>query len=255
MYSPLGSGCWELKYPRVSNTEKKFLTMNNNKNNNTKRSDADIRAEVLAEGGHLFKFTNLNNLPSNKAKPYTTMENKGYFVTTDGCILPYVYFRKSNEQGHKLRGHQRSSRYFHGRSPLKDRPVNEHGWPCSEEVSHLCHRADCIRPDHLVIEEFWKNRKRNFCGANGTCDCGNQVRCVRTYHNPETFKERVVFEKNKKAVKGLLADLQKQYPFVLLTDDHYYAEDRKRRNRNERLKRGKQNKSNNNPSTSDDDDE
>lgn len=236
------------------------MNSNSNNNNNKKRSDADIRKEVLEEGGHLFEFTNKSKSSGDHLSNWTVMQEKGFFVTTDGCILPYVYFRKSNSSGHKFKGHQRSSRFFHGRSPLKNRPTNEHGWPCHEEVSHLCHRADCIRPDHLVIEEFWKNRKRNFCGVNGSCDCGNQVRCVRTYHNAETFKERVTFEQDKAKVNLLLADLKLKYPFKLLSDNHYHSEDIKRKNRNNRLAKGraqkkKKNDSNNNNNDDDEEDE
>jgi hypothetical protein len=209
-----------------------------------KRSEPEIRKEVLEQGGFLFNFQ-VPTVPFENNKTFIdqwrTMERKGFFVTVDGCLLPYSYYRKSCK-GDKLKGHQRSASFFFGRTPDRSIKVNQHGWPCDEQVSHLCHRIDCINPVHLVIEERWKNLKRNYCGFSGACDCGSVPKCVKTYHNNETFKESLEVERNKAKVLGLLASLHERYPFQIESKTKYLVEDEKRVNRNERKKRERKTK-------------
>jgi len=226
----------------------------------TKKAEPQIRKEMLAKGALLFHFERAKN-PSDPTayKVFTdqwaTMERKGFLVTQDGCIFPYGYYCKSNTKGDNLKGHQRSAHFFFQRKCNSSTStnnktggmVNQHGWPCDEQISHLCHRTDCIRPDHLVMEERWKNFKRNYCGLNGTCDCGMVPPCVRTYHNGQTFREQLSIVSSSSSsssssdkaatVKKLLAPLQAKYSFVLRLDHAYAKEDQKSKNRKLRADR------------------
>jgi len=204
----------------------------------TKRSVPVIRKEMLELGCHFFRFAPPpSGTPKQAADKWRTMEEKGFLVSKDGCIFPYGYYRETEKGGDKFKGHQRSSYFFHGRRPDPTRRFNEHGWPCHEEVSHLCHRADCVRPDHLVVEEFWRNRKRNFCGFAGACDCGNRVRCLRTYRDPGRSKEAIAAARDASEAAELLAPLLERHPFRLLPRTHYAAEDGKRENRGKRKRK------------------
>lgn len=200
-----------------------------------KRSEFEIRAETLSEGAHLFSFHCSEQLGKEFIDQWQAMERKGFFVTTDGCILPYSYYRKSNLKGDILKGHQRAAHLFFGRKPDYTVRTNQHGWPCDEQISHLCHRVDCIRPDHIVIEPRWKNLKRNFCGEKGQCNCGMLPKCLRTYHNSTTFMENLTFETSADAVQLLLAPLKTLHSFKLLTKTHFKKEDEKKSNRTKRI--------------------
>lgn len=38
------------------------------------------------------------------------------------------------------------------------------------QVSHLCHNGGCYNPDHLVVEESWRNKDRNSCQGHERID-------------------------------------------------------------------------------------
>ncbi len=42
------------------------------------------------------------------------MEEKGYFVTKDGCLIPHELYSTTPSKGKSLKGHQRSSYFFTG---------------------------------------------------------------------------------------------------------------------------------------------
>jgi hypothetical protein len=47
------------------------------------------------------------------------------------------------------------------------------------DVSHLCHRARCFRPSHLVVKSHWRNLlRRDKCETRGKCCCGLAPRCI-----------------------------------------------------------------------------
>lgn len=114
---------------------------------------------------------------------YRTMERKGFRVTKDtGCLIPDEQYG-TYQQGATVKGHQRSFAFFANWCPKQGVAAvrNEYGWPTNLQISHLCHRRSCCRVDHLVAEEQWRNLKRNYCGFNGQCDCGNSLQCLRRY--------------------------------------------------------------------------
>jgi len=208
-----------------------------------KQSDSIIRKNMKEMGAHFFEFSSLNEYVSDPSSykqyidQWKTMEKKGFLITDDiGCILPYSYYCKSNEKGDQLKGHERSVHFFFGYSINKSPMINQHGWPCDENISHLCHRVDCINPLHLVIEEKWKNMKRNYCGIDGICDCGIIPQCLKTYHNYETFKESISFLKNKDNIHHILSSLQEKYPFKILPKTFYDVDDQKKDHKNKRIR-------------------
>jgi len=211
-----------------------------------KRSAPLIRKEMLSKGAHFLRFERPASVPLVKEAidKWQTMQEKGFLITSDsGCILPYEYYRASEKgRGHPFKGHQRACWFFYGRLPAKKNspcPRNEFGWPSHEEVSHLCHRGDCVRADHIVMEEFWRNRKRNFCGSSGHCDCGNAVKCVRAAFSNDTLggSQACHFLTSRAEVEEVLSPLKERFPFVLLARSHYKVEDEKREHRNLRKKR------------------
>jgi len=206
---------------------------------NQKRSSAEIRAETKTEGAVFIHFNKPAQTPTHWWNQWTKMQKYGFFVLTTACILPYRYYRKTFKKGDKLKGHQRAIHCFHNREPDRSNRVNQHGWPCDEQISHLCHNPDCCNPIHLVIEPRWKNMRRNFCGENGVCDCGMQPPCIRTYTNPETFAESWTLETDVQRVRDLLAALNAKYPFVIQPKTFYDVDDQKSNNRKKRKKRGK----------------
>jgi hypothetical protein len=120
-------------------------------------------------------------------KEYRTMERKGFLVTRDiGCLIPHPQYSTS-QQGATRKGHQRAFAFFGGWCPKQGTEMtrNLHGWPSALQISHRCHRRGCCRPDHLLAEEQWRNQKRIYCGEDGSCDCGSEIKCLRRYQLTE----------------------------------------------------------------------
>ena len=186
-----------------------------------KRSSGDVRKDHLSKGAHLIEFATpgaprdmirhpvapgLRPTPSFEGEShktvvseYRTMERKGFRVTRDiGCLIADDQYGIAG-QGATVKGHQRTFSFFAGWRPRASGfTTNQFGWPSNLEISHLCHRHGCCRIDHMVAEEKWRNQKRNYCGSNGSCDCGNPVKCLRTYTTAEqnldlcTTREEIV---------------------------------------------------------------
>jgi len=190
-----------------------------------KRSAAEIRKETLAQGALLLDFKTDHNPKQKWANEWIAMQKYGLFVDSTGCIQPYQYYRKTFEAHDNLLGHIRAAHFFFNREPDRTERVNQWGWPCAEEVSHLCHNPDCCNPMHLAIESRWQNWKRHYCGIDGHCDCGMQPNCVKTYTNPRTFQVRFIPESDASKVKAILASLQARYPFVVHPSNHYATDD------------------------------
>jgi hypothetical protein len=120
---------------------------------------------------------------------YRTMERKGFRVTKDiGCLIPHEQY-STYQQGATVKGHRRTFAFFGRWLPSNVVLRNEYGWPMQPQVSHLCHRRSCARPDHLIAEEQWRNIKRNYCGHDGVCDCGNTIKCLRRYQMDDQADE------------------------------------------------------------------
>jgi len=205
----------------------------------TKRSTADIREEMINQGCLFLDFKTPPNTSSAWVKEWNAIAKYGFFVTAEGCIMPYSYYRKTTKAGDSLSGHIRSAHFFFNRTPDRRQLVNQFGWPMAEEVSHLCHNPDCCNPLHICIEARWKNWKRHYCGEKGSCDCGRDPPCVRTYTNPEVFKQQSTLENDAQKAKEILSLLQQRYPFVIRPKTWYTSEDSKSKNRQERKRKQK----------------
>jgi len=210
------------------------------KKSRKKRSAYEIREETTALGAVFLDFKAPNSSQSVKwQNEWKAIAKYGFFVTSDGCIMPYEYYRKTCKAGDGLHGHVRAAHFFFNRDPDRQQRVNQFGWPEAEEVSHLCHNPDCCNPLHLVIEARWKNWKRHYCGEEGSCDCGRQPPCVRTYTNPQVYKQNYKIENDVTEVKRILAPLREKYNFSILPKSTYSTEDAKSKNRAGRNKRQK----------------
>ena len=160
------------------------------------------------------------------------MERKGFSVTKDvGCLLPHLQYGKSiTESGAKMNGcgYKTSMGFFtglignHPSAPERDTD----GRPISLEVSHLCHRSSCINPMHLVAEPKWCNLKRNYCGKNSGCNCGNTIKCLRMYQTSHTL-EKPSLCTTKKEVLETLKELKGVHPFKILAKNAYDERDQK----------------------------
>ena len=225
-----------------------------------RRTSAELRSTHLENGAFLVEFrtpdepVNLfRRLPpvgigptsllsgsawQSAAAAYRTMERKGFCVTTDlGCLIPDPQY-STYSQGATRKGHQRTFAFFARWNPQQMDIRNEFGWPCSVQISHLCHRRSCARVDHLVAEERWRNSKRTYCGINGVCDCGNEIKCLRRYQASDQCDTPSLC-KSADEVKEALRDAP---AFVIHGKDRFLNRDRKAKQRlmNKRKRKRKQ---------------
>lgn len=113
--------------------------------------------------------------------------NKGMLVGKGGCMYPHPRFCSPSE-GDKKKAHQRSVAVFTGLvitrlGTKEDVTFNDFGWPDYAELSHICHHHKCCNPEHVQAQPCWRNRKRNYCGHEGECDCGQIPSCLFRYEN------------------------------------------------------------------------
>lgn len=136
---------------------------------------------------------------------------KGVFITQHGCIIPhYRWCTKGEGVGAGQKGYQLVGTVVYGFAPSgqppdgvtlppgwstamsaakhgtaednrKTRLFNAMDWDSTLEASHLCHNHQCMNPLHMVYEPSWRNRKRNYCGSKGQCDCGQVPQCLQPY--------------------------------------------------------------------------
>lgn len=223
------------------------MTTNNDDSNNllllstktVKRSAIPaIRKTMLERGALLFKFTKPAGVlhKPEHIRWFEQMQQLGFLVTTtSGCMLPYENFHSSSKS--RPKGHKISAYFFLGEPPTFGE--HQHGWPTSCQISHLCHRKECINPTHLVYEPQWKNLKRNYCGEQGECDCGLMPQCLATYHNERWSHHDVYVTYNTDNYKRFVADhlqgIEGGLRFTILGSGHYQSVDIKRSQRNQRL--------------------
>lgn len=207
-----------------------------------KRSEADVRNDMLQKGALLLEFRTLRKASSQEVDRWRAVEKKGFLVTEKGCLFPAACHLFGNRS--KKVGYDRALSFFEGkaRDPGTAGSVNEHGWDCEDTVSHLCHRDDCCARSHLELVARWKNLKRNYCGANGGCDCGMVPTCVDTYHPPSFPRKpdtllRYDTPGLSAKIKGLFETDDVEVKILPAT--HYRKQDIKRENRNKRIKGSK----------------
>jgi hypothetical protein len=194
-----------------------------------------------------FKVDRVPRPTQKVVNDWRVIEKKGFRVTEDGCLLPHPnHYPKAND---RLSAPEVAMEFFSNKVRSTDDPArDEEGYPTSEQLSHLCHWNRCCWFKTLTFEPQWKNQKRNFCGRSGSCDCGNEVKCVRMYHSSEwprtpkflaydtpdlAAKLKALFEVRE---PGLSVTLK------VLPKDHYVIQDQQRENRTERRSKEKKEK-------------
>jgi len=206
------------------------------KKTSSRKSDAQIRKFMADEKhGILLKLERTDGTETSNA--WKCIEKCGFTVSKDGCLLPYDrYWPHSGQSGEKL-GHICSAVTFND-AKLKDlgkKGTNQFGWPTTLEVSHLCHVSMCCNPAHLVVEEAWKNKKRNYCGLEGTCDCGVTPQCLLRYRSSSSpFSLRVCTYSTRGLKNFIQSKLPDSVKVKVLSEDHYRKQDLKRANRKKR---------------------
>ena len=162
---------------------------------------------------NLFEYPRLQPGTTDWTKTYNllaTVLRKGVFVTEHGCIIPhYRYCTKGEGAGAGQKAYQLMGTVVYGFTPTGQSPdgitlpdgwstemseanraaetnrklrlFNALDWDSTLEASHLCHIHQCMNPLHIVYEPSWRNKKRNYCGIKGQCDCGQVPQCLRTY--------------------------------------------------------------------------
>lgn len=183
-------------------------------------------------------FVPHNDANEEVKRQWKQMEKYGFKVTDDFCLIPHKQYWGS--RGHRGAGHTLSPQFFYNRKAHK-KPKNSHGWPCDEQYSHLCHVWNCVSPDCVVVEERWKNVKRNYCGLNGACDCGSTPKCTRMYHNKDHQWNLTYLSYDTPRLKERIMEYT-DAKFTILPKDHYRSQDLKRKNRVTRNKRNKKQK-------------
>ena len=176
-------------------------------------------------------------------RDFKTMMDKGVRVTADGCMLPHEQYG-SKSKGGTLKGYHRSCYFFTGRTPARAAktakgklakggvPRDKHGWPTDSQVTHLCHRSDCVRPDHLQHELRVSGQRRMYCGilGKGGCDCGMWPPCVRMFHPPEWGESDIPLCQTAEQVKRALAGVFEAFDVELLDTKTAVANARKAEN-------------------------
>lgn len=207
---------------------------------------------------HNYKQKVLNGADREaRSEPYRAMERKGFRITSDtGCWIPEDHYC-TRSGGDIFKGYQRSFFAVNGFMPkqVTDVPRDDKGRDISAQISHLCHRHYCCRPDHLCYEYKWRNFVRNGCLGpcqylgQSTCGCmlqyilfGQHVQhgppCLRAYE-PSADKPPadLPFCSTEEDVKRVLE--QTNCPFTFSVVD-YVDRDAKAAARNMKKKRARQ---------------
>jgi hypothetical protein len=199
-----------------------------------------MQLEMFNKGAVFLKFAEPDFAPDGTPIPkdeaykkgvqqWRQMEEKGFMLTTDGCMFPHEQYGVRGA-GATLKGHQRSTFFFTGMMPWRQtvgntgKPVkgkvirDKDGWPTGSQISHLCHRGGCCRPDHLQIELQVENLRRNYCGIlnTGTCDCGMQPPCLHKYHPSDWEDPNMAFCSAPDSVSTALAGLPAAFTYTVL---------------------------------------
>ena len=82
----------------------------------------------------------------------------------DGPRYPQITF-KLRAKEYKLRKAQLSLFLKMKEGPDSDMA----SWTEDMSTSHLCHKKGCVKPEHIILETYEKNRERDGCLQNRRC--------------------------------------------------------------------------------------
>jgi len=226
------------------------MAKNNDKTEKVKRdrrSEQAIREEMLENGGLLLQFTVTRKAGVNRLalQRWRSIEKKGFLVTKSGCLIPAPCHRYGNSK--KKPAYETAMALFRGKvkDPATSQTVNEYGWPMAEQLSHLCHDNDCCCYKDLEIEPQWKNLKRNYCGYEGSCDCGCIPDCKCRYLPSDAVRSYDILRYGDSGLSHdvkMLLEIDSEDVTVrvkILPKNQYAAQDLQRANRTRRIKKQK----------------
>lgn len=124
-------------------------------------------AASVPEAEKNYTFNKVDGQNSDaREKPYRNAERKGFRVVKGtGCFAPHAQYCTKGG-GASEKGYQLAFFALHGFVPKQQqdkKPDPATGKDTSWQLSHLCHKRWCCRLDHLVVEQAWRNRMRNYC--------------------------------------------------------------------------------------------
>lgn len=209
----------------------------------SKRTAGEIRKD-MAESQHaiLVRLERADGRRHQISTAWDKIAKYGLTFTQSGCMIPAKQFWPGAAKNTRV-AYRVAALVFMDVEEAdlhKDLGSNHLGWPCKMQISHLCHVGMCCNPGHLVIEEQWRNLKRNYCGLEGKCDCGGNPPCLQpyrpsnaplhvdsclTYHTPELLAK----------LKAILP-AEKVKVVRVLQQNAFKCEDEKSANRKKRRK-------------------
>lgn len=204
-------------------------------------AEAAMRDEMLEKGALLIQFEAAAGASAADTAAWVKVQKKGFLLHDCGCLVPhanYWFVNRGNPEAASC-----ASKALNGCVARRQQQTNELGWPLEEQYSHLCHNSSCCSPAHVVVEAAWKNRKRNYCGLSGACDCGMEPSCVLPYRKKAVqsawvaSQPRLTYDtpRLREKVEALLPG----YKLRLLHPHVYKKEDEKKANRALRRRREK----------------
>lgn len=157
------------------------------------RTEAEVRDEHLGNGALLLRFEVTRKgkaIPEPDLQKWRKVEKMGFRVTTTGCLIPHENYTSQSRS--KTVACEVALKVFWGQARRGETTGtrNDFGWPMADQISHLCHNNSCCAYHCLELSPQWKNLKRNYCGFNGTCDCGLVPACRDRYYSSSADRER-----------------------------------------------------------------
>jgi len=204
-----------------------------------KRAAHEIRQEMMeSRFGHLVQMSRKDGFVHPHMTAWRKIEGHGLTFTDTGCIIPAKQFWPGCGHRHTKLASLVSAQVFNNvkaedldKSQLKD----ELGWPCTPQLSHLCHTSVCCNPKHVVVEPQWRNLKRNYCGREGQCDCGVQPNCLARYRASNVaFTVSCLNQDAPDLKKTLVSMMPEHVDIKILPRDALRKEDKKAENRKRR---------------------
>ena len=114
-----------------------------------------------------------NQLKEHCYRGYVEIESHYLFHGKDEDSYSKVTFWLRGVQYHFRRHHL--SLFLH----MREEGKTESEWPDGLDVSHLCHKKRCFRPDHLRLEDRALNKSRDKCWKEKRCrGHGNAPSCL-----------------------------------------------------------------------------
>lgn len=218
-------------------------TQDDSKIRKLRTSEADIRNAHLKKGALLLKFEFKYDVDQHYLRIWRSIEKKGFLVSDSGCLIPsgcHMYGNSKKKPAYVI-----ALALFKKliANPNTKGTFNEFHWPSEEQVSHLCHWNDCSSYKDLELEPKFKNQKRNFCGFDGSCDCGCLPKCKCRYLPSNIERNTTFLDYSTPRLASRLAeffdDKELGISVKLLPSDYFIKEDLVRTNRNKRVQQKK----------------